>query len=176
MMLGRTDTTQHHSSVRSVGPGWRGFQWFSTDCELPSSLPGREVLVMLGDMGMSGMMGEPSDLSGARMMLQAWPATLPSGEVSLVATNMGLRTHELVVLPLTPGAAGGERDTGADGRVDETGAVGEASASCAAGSGEGIRPGTAGWVTLSLARGRYELVCNLPHHYAAGMHQVLVVR
>jgi uncharacterized cupredoxin-like copper-binding protein len=32
-----------------------------------------------------------------------------------------------------------------------------------------------GWVTLALERGRYELVCNMPGHYAAGMHAELDV-
>jgi len=30
-------------------------------------------------------------------------------------------------------------------------------------------PGTTGWVTLHLAPGRCELICNLPGHYARGM-------
>ena len=40
---------------------------------------------------------------------------------------------------------------------------------------EGIAAGSAGWVTLDLAPGRYELVCNLPGHYAAGMYTLLTV-
>jgi hypothetical protein len=32
------------------------------------------------------------------MMLRAVPHTMPAGEVSLVAENMGWRTHELVIL------------------------------------------------------------------------------
>jgi hypothetical protein len=35
------------------------------------------------------------------MMLRAVPHTVPAGEVSLVAENMGWRTHELVILPRT---------------------------------------------------------------------------
>jgi hypothetical protein len=85
---------------------------------------------------------------------------------------MGL-THELVVLPLAGGQHAGQRLTGPDGRVDETGSLGEASRTCAEGGGDGIAPGTAGWTTLTLAAGRYELVCNLPGHYAAGMYTEL---
>ncbi|MEV6160217.1 plastocyanin/azurin family copper-binding protein [Nonomuraea sp. NPDC052129] len=33
-----------------------------------------------------------------------------------------------------------------------------------------MAPGSAGWVTLTLHPGRYELLCNFPGHYAAGMH------
>lgn len=64
---------------------------------------------------------------------------------------------------------------GADGKIGEAGSLGEASASCRGGSGEGIRAGTVGWTTLTLAPGRYELVCNLRNHYANGMHQPLRV-
>ncbi len=39
--------------------------------------------------------------------------------------------------------------------------------------GDGIAVGAAGWVTLE--PGRYELVCNLPGHYAAGMYNELDV-
>ena len=53
--------------------------------------------------------------------------------------------------------------------------MGEASTSCGAGAGEGIRAGTVSWTTLTLAPGRYELICNLPNHYADGMYQELLV-
>jgi Sulfocyanin (SoxE) domain len=49
----------------------------------------------------------------------------------------------------------------------------------AQGSGNGAMgagtPGTAGWVTVTLPAGNYELVCNLPNHYVDGMYQELVV-
>jgi uncharacterized cupredoxin-like copper-binding protein len=84
--------------------------------------------------------------------------------------NAGALTHELVVLPLPAGRAAGAHTVGADGRVDETGSLGEASRTCGAGEGDGIGSGATGWVTLRLQPGHYELVCNLPGHYAAGMH------
>jgi len=125
-------------------------------------------------MGMSSMMGGVAPL-GDRMMLRAVPASVPAGQVSFVIGNRGWRTHEMVVLPLAPGQAAGQRVPGSDGRVDEAGSLGEASASCAAGSGDGITSGAVGWVTLMLPAGRYELVCNLRNHYANGMYQELVV-
>jgi uncharacterized cupredoxin-like copper-binding protein len=99
----------------------------------------------------------------------AAPQTVPAGQVTLVAANVGIRTHELVILPLAAGAVVGDRVVGADDTVDETGSLGEASRSCGAGEGAGIVAGSAGWVTLDLRPGRYELVCNLPGHYRAGM-------
>jgi uncharacterized cupredoxin-like copper-binding protein len=109
------------------------------------------------------------------MLLSVDPATVPTGQVSLVVENTGWRTHEVVVLPLAPGAAAGQRVPGSDGTVDETGSLGEASGSCAAGTGDGIASGAVGWVTVTLPPGHYELVCNLQNHYANGMRQELVV-
>ncbi|MEP6461923.1 MAG: hypothetical protein ABJC62_00575 [Frankiaceae bacterium] len=131
--------------------------------------------VLLGDMGMSQMMGGTAPL-GMRMLLRAAPAVLPAGRVSIVASNRGWRTHELVVLPLGAGESGGMRVPASDGKVAEAGSLAEASASCAAGAGDGIRAGTVGWTTLMLPPGRYELVCNLPNHYADGMHQDILVK
>ena len=89
--------------------------------------------------------------------------------------NAGTLTRELVVLPLPDGRAAGTRAVGSDGTVDESTSAGEASANCAEGAGEGILPGSSSWATLELKPGRYELVCNLPGHYSAGMYTVLTV-
>ena len=89
--------------------------------------------------------------------------------------DAGWRTHELVILPLGAAAPAGHLRAGPDGKVQESTSVGEASKSCQAGSGEGIKAGAVGWTTLTLVAGRYELICNLPNHYANGMHQLLVV-
>ena len=143
-------------------------------CNAPADLPGERVAVTLVDMGMSRMMGGVAPM-GARMLLTAEPATVRSGQVSLIVDNTGWRTHELVVLPLAAGAAAGQRVVGSDGKVDETGSLGEASRSCAGGTGDGIVSGAVGWITVTLPPGHYELVCNLQNHYANGMRQELVV-
>jgi len=69
----------------------------------------------------------------------------------------------------------GTRPTGGDGKVDESQSRGESSRSCAAGAGDGIALGATGWVTVNLAPGRYELVCDEPWHYANGMFDVVTV-
>jgi len=107
--------------------------------------------------------------------LRADRTTVPGGSVSFLVTNNGSITHELVILPLSGNQAAGSRAIGADSRVDEADSVGEASSNCGEGAGEGIQAGSSGWVTLNLAPGRYELVCNLPGHYAAGMFTELTV-
>jgi uncharacterized cupredoxin-like copper-binding protein len=153
------------------GPGMmhgRGASVVRSSC-VPDVERGSSVAVMLADGGMVRRM------HGSRAVLRVLPSAVPSGEVTLVATNMGRRTHELVVLPLAPGAVVGQRPQRADGSVDEAGSLGEASAPCAEGAGDGLPAGSVGWVTLELPAGRYEVVCNLPHHYAAGMVDELVV-
>ncbi len=147
-------------------------------CE-PAKLPGTVVRVRL--MGMDaatghGMMGDGGMLGGEMMHLVADRSVVRAGRVSLVAQNVGGSVHELVVLPLGRGQSAGQRVVGGDNRVSEAGSLGEASRSCGAGAGEGIAPGTSGWVTLNLKPGRYELVCNLPGHYRAGMHAELRVK
>ncbi|QNK81591.1 hypothetical protein [Nakamurella sp. PAMC28650] len=171
-MMGGNAASQHgYPGMMAAGPG---YTYSQLSCSAPSSLAGQRVDVTLADMGMTTMMGGVAPMS-SRMMLNASPATVAGGQVSLVASNVGWRTHELVILPLTASATSGQRIAGSDGKVPETGSLGEASGSCAAGAGQGITAGQVGWVTLTLAPGRYELVCNLQNHYADGMHQEFTV-
>ena len=132
---------------------------------------------MLGDMGMTRMMGGVAPLGG-RMMVRATPTTVPAGQVSLVVANMGWRGPTNSSCSRSrPMPRQGQRVPGADGRVDETGSLGEVSASCAAGAGDGI---SAAHGRLDHAwpcsPGRYELLCNLENHYASGMYAELDVR
>lgn len=152
-------------------------------CAVPTSLPGSRVTAVLADMGgMPGgpmmdrsMMGDHHEAYTGGMRIHLSTTHVAAGTVTLVAVNHGVRTHELVVLPLPAGAQVGARTLGTDGTVAETGSLGEASGSCAGGAGDGIEAGSAGWVTLTLGPGRYELLCNLPGHYAAGMRAELDV-
>ena len=166
-----------NSTASSTGVGMMGgtgYHFARVTCSAPRSLPGRIVNVTLADMGMTQMMGGTAPL-GAHMMLRISPANVPAGQISLVASNMGWRTHELVILPLAAGAAAGQRAPGGDGKVADAGSLGEASHSCANGAGDGITSGSVGWTTLTLPPGRYELVCNLSNHYADGMYEQLAV-
>jgi uncharacterized cupredoxin-like copper-binding protein len=143
-------------------------------CSAPASLPGATVRVTLADMGMTRMMGGTAAI-GQHRMLRGTPEAVSAGQVTVVASNVGWRTHELVVLPLAAGASAGQRVPGPDGKVSEAGSLGEASSSCSAGAGDGIAAGSVSWTTLTLPPGHYELVCNLVNHYADGMYQELVV-
>ncbi len=164
----------HGVAWSSAGvPAMMGGAALASRCAVPT-LSGQQVSVVAGDMTGAGMMGSGWMMRG-RMMLYAAPQTVRAGAVSLRVVNHGFLTHEVLVLPLASGASVGSRAVGSDNRIDETGSLGEASKDCGAGSGDGIKPGDAGWVTVTLKPGRYELVCNLPGHYAAGMYAELDV-
>ena len=161
-------------SGAGASPSWMPMLgWRNADCRVPPNVPGQRVPVVLADMGafMAGpMMGDRS------MVLSTGARTIRAGRVTLVAANRGTRPHELVVLPLPSGQPAGVRAVAADDTVDESGSVGEASRSGAAGEGPGIAAGATGWMTLDLRPGRYELVCNRPGHYRAGMATELDVQ
>jgi uncharacterized cupredoxin-like copper-binding protein len=148
-----------------------------TSCSVPN-LSGAVVNVSLSNAG-GPMMGGPmvgGGVRGGMMRLSPDTASVPDGVVSFVATNLGSVNHELVILPLPTDEIVGTRSLRADSTVDESASVGEASNSCGPGTGEGIAPASSSWTTVTLAPGRYELVCNLPGHYAAGMYTQLTVR
>ena len=163
------------------GPGVAGGRAFTqTGCTVPS-LPGTVVTYTAMDMGMGaglggGMMrGAYGDAVGPMRLLPS-ATTVPAGQVSLVLRNAGTRPHELVVLPLAPGQVAGQRTVGSDDKVSETGSLGEVHQVCPADTGvDGTVPGGIATVTLTLAPGSYEVVCNLPGHYRAGMYATLNV-
>lgn len=165
-------------------PSWARPSWGAL-CKVPA-LTGVAVNATVTDMG--GMMRGPYQPGpganpawwrhpgmGGMMRIFATPESVPRGTVSIRVINTGAWTHELVVLPLPAGHGIGQRPIGADGKVDEAGSLGEASRTCGAGPGDGIVPGATGWTTLTLEPGYYELVCNLPGHYASGMYTELDV-
>ncbi|MCV7354625.1 sulfocyanin [Mycolicibacterium fluoranthenivorans] len=189
------------------GPGmmgpWRYPAAPPPSCSAPA-LPGAVVDITLADMGAMmgpGMMGR-GGMMGPGMMGPGWngpgqagyrwpsmgmmrvvvtPASVPAGPVSFRVLNAGGLSHELVVLPLAQGQYPGWRVTGPDGKVDESGSLGEASRTCGADRGDeqspqyGIAPGGTSWTTITLAPGRYELICNIAGHYWAGMYAELDV-
>ncbi|NMM33665.1 MAG: hypothetical protein HHJ13_06650 [Phycicoccus sp.] len=164
-----------------VGPGGDGFLsgshgFLSGSQRKAPKLPGTVVNVSLRNMGGPMMGGQGSTMMGrGGMALIADHATVPHGTVSFFVANDGSIDHEMVVLPLTDSQAVGTRPITGDGRVDEAGSLGEASKTNGEGAGEGIVAGASGWMTITLAPGHYELVCNLAGHYASGMFTELTV-
>jgi len=157
-----------------VGPGGHGF--LSSSRRAAPKLPGTVVTVSLQNMGGPLMGGQGNTMMGRGSMgLIADHATVPHGTVSFFVTNDGSINHEMVVLPLADSQAAGTRPIAGDAKVDETDSLGEASKTNGEGTGEGIVPGASGWMTITLAPGHYELVCNLAGHYRSGMYTELTV-
>ena len=90
------------------------------------------------------------------------------GPVSFIVTNSGTETHEFVVLR-TDSPAGSFPIVSFEGepnRIDE-----DAKGVTNVGETGDMKPGTTKMLSLDLAPGHYAIVCNLPGHYAMGMHQ-----
>jgi hypothetical protein len=87
----------------------------------------------------------------------------PRGKVRFVVTNIGKMEHEFVVLKTNKPA--GNLLKGKE--ADESGAVGEI---------DGVPPGEARTLTLTLKPGHYALICNLPGHYMTGQFADCYVR
>jgi uncharacterized cupredoxin-like copper-binding protein len=104
------------------------------------------------------------------MFIQMTTDVAGSGEVSFVVTNEGTKTHEFVVLATKTPAADFPIVSfeGEANRIDE-----DAKGVINVGETGDMQPGTTKVLTIDLARGHYAVVCNLPGHYAAGMHQDL---
>lgn len=90
-------------------------------------------------------------------------STVSAGSVTFSVTNTGQMEHEFVILR-TSDAPGALPLEGA--KASETGHIDEL---------QGIQPGSTQSLTVNLAPGHYVLICNLPGHYAAGMHAGLTV-
>ncbi len=94
-----------------------------------------------------------------------FPATqgAPPGKVKFVVTNTGTISHEFVVLKTAKPA--GNLLKGKE--ANESGAVGEI---------DPVPAGQARTLTITLKRGHYSLICNLPGHYLAGQFADFYVR
>lgn len=154
------------TSPTGPGPFWRGSA-AELRCDVPP-LPGSLVDVTLADYG-PAMMGGRSPMM---VSVRAQPQAVKAGAVSLIVRNRGQLVHELTVMPVaSPGP--GSRITGPDGTVGEEGSLGHAETACGTGEGDGIPAGGTSWLTLELPPGQYELICNEPWHYQAGMYQLI---
>jgi uncharacterized cupredoxin-like copper-binding protein len=90
-----------------------------------------------------------------------------SGNVAFRIQNTGKVVHEFVILKsdrahdALPTKGNEVEEDGTGGVVDEV---------------EDIEPGATAKLTANLKPGNYVLICNLPQHYALGMHAGLSVR
>lgn len=95
-------------------------------------------------------------------------AKAATGSVTFAIKNSGTIVHEFVVMKSD--LAPDKLPTTAEGKVDEASTelthVDEV---------ENIAAGAPAELTVDLAPGKYVLICNLPGHYAGGMHAGLEV-
>ncbi len=94
--------------------------------------------------------------------------TLATGELTFEGVNEGTETHEFEVFAVPAGVDANalpvEGDTApADELLEIVDEV------------EDIAPGTSATLNLSLDAGSYAVICNLPGHYANGMHTTFTV-
>ena len=87
-----------------------------------------------------------------------------TGKVTFTVNNIGKAEHEFVVLR-TARPAGSLM--GKDGEAAEAGNVGEIGS---------VKPGQQKKLTLTLKKGHYSLLCNLPGHYKSGQFVDFYVR
>ena len=96
------------------------------------------------------------------MYLRPTAMQLKAGVIAFVVTNNGKIHHEFVIVSGDPTGTKGDEP----GRVSEANHIGGDS-----GPEIGdIAPGQTKVLTVRLAPGTYTAMCNLPGHYAAGMH------
>jgi uncharacterized cupredoxin-like copper-binding protein len=111
--------------------------------------------------------GPTVDVALRDFELSVTPDTIAEGAVTLIASNDGPTTHEfelfsgaqdvdLDALPVENDVA----DTAGLTLVDEI---------------EDVTPGSTAELNVTLEPGTYAVVCNLPEHYALGMHATLKV-
>jgi len=104
--------------------------------------------------------------SASAMQVRTDQGTVPRGPVTFKVTNGGVVEHEMLILPLADSQMIGARPFGPGAKIDEAGKLTNAAHS---------EPKVVRTVTLTLAPGRYELVCNHPGHYVSGMYALLTV-
>jgi uncharacterized cupredoxin-like copper-binding protein len=87
------------------------------------------------------------------------------GKVTFVVRNAGKLTHEFVVIKI--GKLAGNLAPPGEAEASEKGAAGEI---------EELNPGQVKRLTLTLTKGHYALICNLPGHYQRGQFLDFYVR
>jgi uncharacterized cupredoxin-like copper-binding protein len=120
------------------------------------------LLALLGGCGATA----PVHVELSDYAIKLTSSTLKAGDVTLAIRNTGAATHELVVVQTDLGFS--QLPVASDGNADENDLKGM-------GEVENIEAGMADNIKLNLPPGHYMLLCNLPGHFADGMHAEFVV-
>ncbi|MEW6583576.1 MAG: cupredoxin domain-containing protein, partial [Actinomycetota bacterium] len=92
------------------------------------------------------------------------PPSVKAGKVSFTVKNVGKATHELVVI----------KTSAAPGKLKVTGAV--ASEAGKVLDIPGVAPGKTKTGSVTLKKGKYVFICNVPGHYQAGQYVGFTVK
>lgn len=125
----------------------------------------RKLLLFLAALAVAVVAASPVGASGTKTLVtvrlkefKVLPSTLTAkrGAVAFAVKNVGKVDHELVVLKtnIAPSKLPVKK-----GKAAEPGRVGRVGP---------IKPGASRTLTLTLAAGKYVLLCNMPGHYQAG--------
>jgi len=101
--------------------------------------------------------------------IQATPPTVKGGLVDVTVANAGPSAHEFLIFRADQ--APDALPTGSDGRVDES----SDQITKVFDSGDNIAANSSKVFHAALTPGKYVMVCNLPGHYKAGMHEAFTV-
>lgn len=116
--------------------------------------------------------GKPVSITLKDYSITANPTSVAAGKVTFTVTNEGEFVHEMLVVKADSPSS---LPLKADGSIDED-ALGEANI---AGEASDINPSKTAKLTLTLAAGKYLLICNradgMIHHYKEGMVTPLTV-
>ncbi|MDQ1392911.1 MAG: hypothetical protein QOF30_1888 [Acidimicrobiaceae bacterium] len=119
---------------------------------VPAPAPAALTSVTLSDMKVT-----PSSVS------------VPAGKYTVTINNAGMMTHELLVFHTDIAPA--DLPIGPDGKVNEDAPGFKIS------DGDDLDPGASQSRVIDLSQpGTYLFVCNLPGHFAAGMHSTVTVK
>lgn len=132
------------------------------------SLPYRRIVVAallasLVPVG-SAFAGGTVKVTMDEFSLKPSPKSISAGKVTFNVRNAGSDRHELIVIKTSKAAS---KLPQSGGRASEKGRVGDSGV---------FAGGRSKKLTVTLKKGRYVLVCNLPGHYAGGMRADFTVK
>jgi uncharacterized cupredoxin-like copper-binding protein len=145
--------TAMHDQMGGAGPGAP-----ASSGSMPS---GGSATMGGGTMGARGGAGTATQVTAqlGDYYVHSSRSSVPAGQVTFVAQNVGQLTHELMIerMPIKMDAPGQPDEAAAQGMVND------------------MAPGQSGQMTVSLKPGRYMLFCNVPGHYAQGQRAMFTV-
>jgi uncharacterized cupredoxin-like copper-binding protein len=132
------------------------------------SLPYRRLVVGALTLSLvpvaSAFAGGTTKVTMDEFSLKASPKSVTAGKVTFDMRNTGSDRHELIVIKTTKAAS---KLPQSGGRASEKGRVAD-SGTFAGGKSKKL--------TVTLKKGHYALICNLPGHYSGGMRSDFTVK